>query len=41
MTFKILRPKLEEEKRHFLEDFGMNYTGPEAARSGARMFATP
>ena len=37
---KILRPKLEK-KRHFLEDFGMNYMGPEAARSGARMLAPP
>ena len=29
------------KKRHFLEDFGMNYMGPEAARSGARMLAPP
>ena len=25
----------------FLDDFGINYMGPEAARSGARMFAPP
>ena len=25
----------------FLDDFGINYMGPEAARSGARMLAPP
>ena len=38
---KILRPQLEEEKVMFLDDFGINYMGPEAARSGARMLAPP
>ena len=36
---KILRPKLE--KKTSLSRIGMNYMGPEAARSGARMLAPP